>query len=139
MKRLIRSNTMVEGKHKGRIQEAEWIETKSGKDAIKFTLRDEQRKTVTAIVVLGNMHGNRIIDSILNIYGKDDADLNDLKGIELIFEIDINGCFYNIKNVYPLRKDDEEDEILEDDEEIEDEDLLYQLEEDEEFDDDLED
>lgn len=134
IKRLMKSNAMAEGKHKGKIQSAEWIETKSGKDAIKFTLRDKQGRTVTVIVVPGSIHGNRIIDSILNIYGEDDAQIDDLQGMELIFEIELNGDFYNLKNIYQL-EDDDEDEILEDDEEIEDEDLLDQLEEDEEFED----
>ncbi|WP_428818116.1 hypothetical protein ACQR2L_19200 (plasmid) [Clostridium butyricum] len=142
MKRLMKSNAMVEGKHKGKIQAAEWIKTKRGKDAIKFTLRDKQGRTVTVIVVPGNIHGNRIIDTILTIYGEDDADLDDLRGMELIFEIEMNGDFYNLKNVYELEEDGDE-EVLEDDEELEDEDLLDQLEEDEEdeeeFEDDLED
>lgn len=129
IKRLVKSNAMADGKHKGRIQSAEWIETKSGKDAIKFTLKDKEGRTITVIVVPGSIHGNRIIDSILNIYGEDDAQIDDLQGMELIFEIELNGDFYNLKNIYQL-EDDEEDEILEDnefledDEEIEDEDLL---------------
>ena len=117
MKRLMRSIRIKEGKHKGKILKAKWIITKSRKEAISFTFEDKQGRTVSVIVIPGNIYGDRIIDNILSIYGEDDAELEDIEGMELIFEIEENGDFYNLTDVYPIDEDDEEDEILEEDEE----------------------
>ena len=115
MKRLMRSNKMREGKHTGIILVAKWFRTRSEKDAIRLTLEDIEGRTATVIVVPGNIYGDRIIDNILNIYGEDDAELEDIEGMKLIFEIEENGDFYNLTDVYPIDEDDEEDEILEED------------------------
>lgn len=143
MKRLMRSNMLREGKHNGMILTAKWITTRSGKDAIRLIFEDKMGRTVSVIVVPGNIHGDRIIDNILNIYGEDDADLEDIEGMKLAFEIEANGDFYNLKNVYELDEDNEEDdgEILEEDDDLleeDEDDLLDQFEEgdDEEDDDD---
>ncbi|WP_294406150.1 hypothetical protein [uncultured Clostridium sp.] len=124
MKRLMRSNRLREGKHNGIISKAKWITTKSGKDAIRLTFEDELGRIVSVTVVPGNIHGDRIIDNILKIYGQDDAELEDIEGLKLIFEIEENGDFYNLKNVYEI---DEED-----DDELEEEDVLDQFEDEEE-------
>ena len=134
MRRLMRSNRIEEGKHNGVISNAKWITTKSGKDAIRLTFEDKQGRIVSVMVIPGNVHGDRIIDNILKVYGQDDAELEDIEGLELIFEIEENGDFYNLKNVYEIDEDNEEDEdeILEDDED----DMLDQFEEEEEDEDD---
>lgn len=135
MKRLMRSNKMREGKHTGTILAAKWFRTRSEKDAIRLTLEDIKERTATVIVIPGNIYGDRIIDNILSIYGEDDAELEDIEGMELIFEIEENGDFYNLTDVYPIDEDDEEDEILEEDnDDLEEEDVLDQFEEEEEED-----
>ena len=134
MKRLMRSNRIEEGKHKGIISKAELITTKSGKEALRLTFKDKQGRIVSVIVTLGNIHGDRIIDNILKVYGQDDAELEDIEGLELIFEIEENGDFYNLKNVYEIDECDyeDEDEILEGDEDDEEDELEDDVLEDDE-------
>lgn len=134
IRRLIESNRIKEGKYKGIIYKGELITTKSRKEALRLTFEDKQGRIVSVIVTPGNIHGDRIIRKILKIYGQDDAELEDIEGVELIYEIEENGDFYNLKNVYEIDECDyeDEDEILEGDEDDEEEELEDDVLEDDE-------
>lgn len=132
---LRRSIQFGEGKYIGKIQSIEFVETKSGKQAIKIVIIENKQKIKGKFLILMDTDmGKFTIDRLLDCVDKDEVDIDELKGVEVGFETKYNDTFLNLKSIFPVDEyTEEEDELeedeLEEDEEIEDE---YELEDDEE-------
>lgn len=136
-RKLVRSLKYGVGKNKGVIESASFATTKSGRDAFQLVMFDsDSGKRSKFLILLDCAMGENLIDNLMDIFEIEEVFPEDLEGLEVGFETQMQGSFLYIKsffaiNEYSEEEEEDEEELELDEEEIEDEEYDDDLEEDE--------
>lgn len=121
-RKLKRSLKFGVGRYEGKIKAIKFKLTKSGKEAIEVLMNNpDTGMSFPYVFLLESSKGELLIDTLLDIYGSDEAELEELVGLVVGFETELNGSYINLKSFYKIDTEFEEE-----------------LEEDYDYDDDLE-
>lgn len=136
-RKLVRSLKYGVGKNKGVIESGSFATTKSGRDAVELVMFDsDSGKKSKFLILLDCAMGETLIDNLMDIFELEEVFPEDLEGLEVGFETQMQGSFLYIKSFFAIN------EYLEEDDEEEEEEEELELDEDEieeeEDDDDLE-
>lgn len=129
-RKLKRSLKFGVGRYEGVIKSIKFKLTQSKKEAIEVLMYNpETGMSFTYVFLLGNSSGERLIDTLLDIYGSDEAELEELVGLVVGFETELNGTYINLKSFYEVDTEFEEEMEEEIDEDSEDYDYDDEFEE----------
>ena len=125
-RKLRRSLKFGVGRYEGIIKSIKFVVTKSNKEAIQIIIYNPDTEMCsTFLITLKCYTGELLIDTLLDIFDLDDALPEDLHGLVVGFETELNGSYINLKSFYKVDTEFEEeidDELEEElDEEIDDE------------------
>lgn len=119
-RKLVRSLKYGVGKNKGIIESVNFITTKLGKDAIELLMFDsDSEKKSNFLIPLNCARGEQLIDSLMDIFGLEEVYPEELEGLEVGFETQMQGSFLYIKSFFAINDYLEEDDEVEDNEEFE--------------------
>lgn len=116
-RKLTRSRKFKVGKCKGKIVEIKFVTMKNQKEAVSMKILNETEKIIGEFLIFHNTdRGMKIIDTILDFFDEDEIELEDLKGLLIEFETELNGDFLNLKSVLSIEEDieDDEEDVLDD-------------------------